>query len=74
MFKKTFTFNNGKPYKETFYDSQHRYHRIDGPAYIRYDQEGNIIQSEWMINGRQLEEHEIPKDQAGIVALKLMYG
>ena len=45
--------------QEMFWEKDNKLHRTDGPAYILYDAEYEIIETKWCIDDRELNEFEI---------------
>lgn len=45
--------------QEMFWEKDDKLHRTDGPAYILYDAEHEIIEKKWCIDDRELNEFEI---------------
>lgn len=50
---------NFKTLKEISWNKDNKLHRTDGPAYILYDDNGDVINTMWYINDRELDEFEI---------------
>lgn len=50
---------NVKTLQETFWYKDDKIHRIDGPAYMLYDDKYEIVKMKWYINNRELDEFEI---------------
>ena len=45
--------------QEMFWEKDNKLHRTNGPAYILYDAEYEIIETKWCIDDRELNEFEI---------------
>lgn len=50
---------NVRTLQETFWYKDGKIHRTDGPAYILYDDNYEIVKMKWYINDRELDEFEI---------------
>ena len=50
---------NVRTLQETFWYTDGKLHRTDGPAYMLYDDNYEIVKMKWYINDRELNEFEI---------------
>lgn len=50
---------NIRTLQETFWYTDGKLHRTDGPAYMLYDNNYEIVDIKWYINDRELDEFEI---------------
>lgn len=50
---------NVRTLQETFWYADGKLHRADGPAYMLYDNNYEIVDMKWYINDRELDEFEI---------------
>lgn len=50
---------NVRTLQETFWYKDGKIHRADGPAYMLYDNNYEIVDMKWYINDRELDEFEI---------------
>lgn len=50
---------NVRTLQETFWYKDGKLHRTDGPAYMLYDNNYEIVKMKWYINDRELNEFEI---------------
>lgn len=50
---------NVRTLQETFWYKDDKIHRTDGPAYMLYDNNYEIVKMKWYINDRELNEFEI---------------
>lgn len=50
---------NIRTLQETFWYTNGKLHRTDGPAYMLYDNHYEIVNMKWYINDRELDEFEI---------------
>ena len=50
---------NVRTLQETFWYKDDKIHRVDGPAYMLYDNNYEIVDMKWYINDRELDELEI---------------
>lgn len=50
---------NVRTLQETFWYADDKLHRTDGPAYMLYDNNYEIVNMKWYINDRELDEFEI---------------
>ncbi len=50
---------NVRTLQETFWYKDDKIHRIDGPAYMLYDDNYEIIDMKWYVNDRELDEFEV---------------
>lgn len=50
---------NIRTLQETFWYTDGKLHRTDGPAYMLYDNHYEIVNMKWYINDRELDEFEI---------------
>lgn len=50
---------NVRTLQETFWYKDGKIHRADGPAYMLYDDNYEIVDMKWYINDRELDEFEI---------------
>lgn len=50
---------NIRTLQETFWYKDGKIHRVDGPAYMLYDNHYEIVDIKWYINDRELDEFEI---------------
>lgn len=49
--------HNGLIFNEVWYDSKERYHKRDGPAFVEYDEDGNIVAEEFYIHGNLISKN-----------------
>ena len=50
---------NVRTLQETFWYTDGKLHRTDGPAYMLHDNNYELVEMGWYINGRKLDEFEI---------------
>ena len=47
-------------YSISYLNGKNQFHRIDGPAYIDYDENGNLLYEAYYINGIPFRENNLP--------------
>jgi len=56
FFKNEFFYNLDKKLSEYWHKNAHQYHREDGPAIIRYHENGKKMYEQWYLNGIFIKE------------------